>query len=392
MSVSWKETSKYRFKYYYRCGGNKKNSWTIRDITKSEADRFGYNLRLLISYNENSRKDEYPLEVRQWLDGLGPKILEELERRGLVKLAAARRPLVGYMTEYFERHGRNGMADSTRAIWNRAVKRVAEFFGPKFELNQLTSTDGERFEAHLLTLKGRTGPTWSRQTVAKMCGLFKQAVDAAVKEGLLPQNPLEFHGGTSAGANPERDRYIEVKDVLAVLNGLPSAEERLAIGLARFAGLRVPSELKHLKWSDLIRNKDGAIDGIKVRTPKTEKTGNHTKVVPVSEDLAVLLKEAEAVSASKNMFPNVRFPNRLLRTACKQTGTPAWPKLTHNLRASCLTDWVSEFDEVLAAQWGGITVQVLLRHYIRNVRAEVSAREASRKWRAGKNQSQTLSN
>jgi hypothetical protein len=47
-----------------------------------------------------------------------------------------------------------------------------------------------------------------------------------------------------------------------------------------------------------------------------------------------------------------------------RAGLKAWPRLFHNLRASCATDWVERFPAHAVASWCGHSVAVAVRHYL----------------------------
>ena len=54
-----------------------------------------------------------------------------------------------------------------------------------------------------------------------------------------------------AGDPSERRAYVAVEDVERVIEYCPSVLWRLLVALARFGGLRVPSEAFSLTWGDV---------------------------------------------------------------------------------------------------------------------------------------------
>jgi integrase len=60
--------------------------------------------------------------------------------------------------------------------------------------------------------------------------------------------------------------YVSCADVAKVIAATACAEWRVLIGLARYAGLRVPAEALALKWSDV----DWERNRLVVTSPKTE--------------------------------------------------------------------------------------------------------------------------
>lgn len=64
----------------------------------------------------------------------------------------------------------------------------------------------------------------------------------------------------------------------------------------------------------------------------------------------------------------VHDPRLNLRTQfqriIERAGVAAWPRLFHNLRASCATDWDDRFPNHVAAKWLGHSVTIGATHYL----------------------------
>ena len=80
-------------------------------------------------------------------------------------------------------------------------------------------------------------------------------------------NPFSDLKGT-AGANRDRDYFVSLEEIDKVINACPDAEWRLIVALARFGGIRIPSELITLQWSDINWEEDKI-------TIHSEKTASH---------------------------------------------------------------------------------------------------------------------
>ena len=69
----------------------------------------------------------------------------------------------------------------------------------------------------------------------------------------------------------------------------PDAEWRLLFALARWGGLRVPSEALRLRWQDI----DWSNERFTVTSPKTEHhEGHDSRMVPIFPELLAHLREA----------------------------------------------------------------------------------------------------
>jgi len=75
---------------------------------------------------------------------------------------------------------------------------------------------------------------------------------------------------------------VSREDIARIIEMAPDAEWRLIISLARFGGLRVPSEVLLLKWSDV----DWERKRIRISWPKTEHhDGRENREIPIFPEL-----------------------------------------------------------------------------------------------------------
>ena len=89
----------------------------------------------------------------------------------------------------------------------------------------------------------------------------------ALRRKVIDDNPF---GSLKSGPTPSRySRYVTPGEIERVIDACPDAEWRLLFGLARYAGLRIPSESHGLTWSDV----DFDRGRLTVRSPKTERCG-----------------------------------------------------------------------------------------------------------------------
>jgi integrase len=96
------------------------------------------------------------------------------------------------------------------------------------------------------------------------------------------------------------------KETEACLEAAPDLQWRLIIALARFGGLRTPSELVRLRWTDVLWDKERIV----VHSPKTEGyEGKETRVVPLFPELKTLLNEAWEAEAENSEFVITRYRN-----------------------------------------------------------------------------------
>ncbi|HEV3384380.1 MAG TPA: site-specific integrase [Gemmata sp.] len=177
-----------------------------------------------------------------------------------------------------------------------------------------------------------------------------------------------------ANGNSDRQEYVPVETIQAVLDACPSAEWRLIVALSRFGGLRCPSEHLGIAWADIHWD----TGRFTVHSPKTEHIeGKAVRIVPIFPELYPYLRDA--FEAAKPGETNVITRNRCdsgmnngattnWRTTflkiIRKAGVKPWPKLFHGLRASCQTDLANKFPGHVVCEWLGDSLAIAQEHYL----------------------------
>jgi integrase len=152
--------------------------------------------------------------------------------------------------------------------------------------------------------------------------------------------------------------------VEALIDAAP-ADIGLVLALARFAGLRIPSEIAGMVWDDV----DLENGRLLVRSPKTEHHGLSRRYVPVcSPVLRRLLHAAQerAAMGVHRVFPGVTATSNLreaVERVARRCQVSLWPKLFVNLRSSFETELLERFPAKDVASWLGHTVAIQQKHY-----------------------------
>ncbi len=124
-------------------------------------------------------------------------------------------------------------------------------------------------------------------TINKFVKRARQFFKAAVRKGLADFNPFLGVRGASE-QNDARKFFVDQKTTQKVLNACPNVEWRLIVALARFGGIRTPSEFVNLRWIDI--NWDNG--RFTVSSPKTKKLNKPWRVVPLFPELREIMAEA----------------------------------------------------------------------------------------------------
>lgn len=138
------------------------------------------------------------------------------------------------------------------------------------------------------------------------------------------------------------------------------------MALARFGGLRVPSEIHELTWDDI----DFDEKKITVRSPKTEHhEGKESRIIPMFPEIEQALDELwEQPATEGKVFVINQHRGDNLRTRfskiIKRAGVQEWPKPFHNLRSTRETELANQYPIHVVCKWLGNSPNVAMKHYL----------------------------
>jgi integrase len=163
-----------------------------------------------------------------------------------------------------------------------------------------------------------------------------------------------------------RNFFISQSLAEEVLAACPNDEWRLIFALARYGGLRCPSELATLEWTD--------IDWEKGRLVIHEtKRKRHVEVreTPLFPDLRPFLetcfraKDRHPIRAIKRVLCTKNNLRTQMGRILKRARIKQWPKLFQNLRSTRETELVQQGHPVhVVCSWLGNTPKVAGKHYL----------------------------
>ncbi len=310
----------------------------------------------------------HPLDAQTagWLGEIGESIHERLAKVGLVepreKSAVVTWTVGSFLEHYFGTLGEQKRM--TALNYGRARRLLEEFFGKGRRLDSIHEGDADEYRAWLLA------PTKDRKAFALASAAVdlrraRQFFKAAVRRRLIDSNPFaDVRCATQA--NPTRSHFVSQETVEAVIAACPDHDWRLIFALARYAGLRIPSELDELKWTDVNWERNR----ITIHVPKkAHLSGHETRVVPIFAELRPHLEAAfDAVEpGAVYVVPRARGGRNLRRYAeqlLDRAGVAKWPKLFHNLRASRETELLAAHPAHVVFSWIGHTAAVARSHYL----------------------------
>ncbi|MFM8702577.1 MAG: tyrosine-type recombinase/integrase [Planctomycetia bacterium] len=299
-------------------------------------------------------------ETAEWVGRVSDEIHSRLARAGLVPPRAATEAVVTTLGQHLDHLFANlgKQKPTTARNYARACGLLEEFFTRERPLDSITEADADGYKAWLLKT---LAPAWASVDL-RGARLF---LTAAGRRRLIPANPFaEVTCGSQV--NDERIVYVPAMDVERVIAACPDNDWRLVLALPRYAGVRFPSEVIDLKWSDV----DWENSRFTVRQKKLEHhPGRSIRVVPIFAELRPHLERAfrEREEGAVYFLPLARITSNLgthAKRLVTKAGVTLWPKFFTNLRGSCSDDLERRgVTEKAINAWIGNTGRIRQRHY-----------------------------
>ena len=348
-----KDRKGYVVQVFIRC---KLRKLWIGDCSATQAKAIAAHLeRLKVAAETATAAD--PTTTR-WANSVGPRIQSQLAKWGLIEhgtsFATIPKTLAAFVDHYIETM-LAGSAPSTRKRWSNVKRHLTANWLESTTLKSVTVGDCQLFARKL---RSQFKPSHA----GKLIGDAKQLFDSALSHRIIADNP--FSGIDLDDKHDEsREFYLPKAEALKIIEAADPYYACL-IALARFGGLRVPSEPLGLRWID--------VDLPGGRFTVTDQKRSTTRVIPIFPELAARLERLQELAAdgSELVFDRARSSagttwREALEKYARAASVPLWPKLWQNLRASCRTDLEETFPEHVINEWLGHSGRVGRKHYTR---------------------------
>ncbi len=306
-----------------------------------------------------------PDATARWIRDLDEKLSSKLAKVGLIQRRKTA-TLQAFITEYIT--SRVDVKPATREIWSQGERGLVDFFGSGKPVREITAGGAENYKMYLI------GRKLASMTIRKRLQFAKTVFRAMVKHRLIDSSPFA-EVGIQASMDPKRQHFISRDDTAKLMEAAPDCTWRTIIALARYGGLRCPSEVLSVEW----RGVDWEAGRIVVNSPKTEHhPGKATRTIPLFPELRVVLEEAWQLAPEGAVYVVERYReasmgpkgwrNCNLRTQferiIRRVGLEPWPRLFHNLRASRETELAERFPIHVVTAWLGNTPDIASKHYL----------------------------
>ncbi|MBA3483575.1 MAG: site-specific integrase, partial [Pirellulales bacterium] len=308
-----------------------------------------------------------PTQTAAWLAEIGDGLRAKFAWHGLVstKVDAKVLTLGELITAFKSRPGWQSNKPRTRDNKERAFAFALTHFGDDRPINAITAAAAGDFYAWLRLPKASSGAGQGAATANLIASCVFTLFNFALDAELLARNPFK---ALPRAARKGNNANVGVADSLTVIAAMQGSEEKLLFALARWGGLRTPSEPKGLRWCDVDRERERIL----IHSPKTERhEGRETRWIPIFPELRPLIQARfdDAEPGEDYVLPSMRFAittaaTRILRAALRRAGVEPWPRLWHSLRATRQSELTERFPAHVVAGWLGNSVAVANKHYL----------------------------
>lgn len=337
-------------------GDGKRRSIRLGDVSMKSAEEVKRRVEYLVGAIETNTAPE--LDTVKWLVGISDDLHSKLAAVGLVESrASATMTIEKFAAEYVS--GRADIKPRTRINLETCAARLVEHFGADRQMAKVKPGEADEFCAWL---RARYAQATAARTIKRARQFFK----AAVRKDIVRSNPFD---GCKAGHMSNKARAFVVTKEAAdkVLQACPDSQWRVLFALARFGGLRCPSETLNLEWSDV----DWEKSRIRIRSPKKENDESAgERVIPLFPELRPYLEEAWdlAEEGTSHIVTRYRDDSANLRTTLnkiiRRAGLTPWERPWQNLRLSRQTELSATFPLHIVCAWMGNTTAVAAEHYL----------------------------
>jgi integrase len=305
-------------------------------------------------------------QTSAWVGSLpdGDKLLKRLVKLGLVcqrkkptevEVAKAVVVTISKAIERFENHKRPMVAARSMDKLSECLALLQTYLKGERDIRSVSTGDGLEFESW-----GR-GKGFSEAYQRTVNRYAKQFFAFHVEVGTIEENPFRKLKSTSLSATVRH--YVTPEDTIRLLNACPDHKWKVLVGLARYAGLRVPSEAFAITWAHV----DWEQKALLIPSKKTRRYADSRPMPIIPELMEILEKAFEDADVGAEKVVELSYANirRKLPAIIKKAGLKPWEDLFQTLRRSCETHLVSLGHPPHAVSaWLGHSQQVSKDHYL----------------------------
>lgn len=205
--------------------------------------------------------------------------------------------LLDWMKHYGECKLKNGQSNSYHLTINNTIKHLVKYKGGSITLMDVDKDFCLGFIEYLKTAKRKDGKALLKSTSTIYFQCLNSALNEAVKEDVIPFNPITKINSDSKLKMPESTReFLTINELkLLIASECVQGEIKAAFLFSCFCGLRW-SDVKGLKWNDIIKN------GEQYQARLIMKKTNKPIYLPLSNEALRWMPNCSEAKDTENVF------------------------------------------------------------------------------------------
>jgi integrase len=258
--------------------GKRRTVW-LGKMKPEAADLIKTNVEFIIEDKDQGK--DHSDDLRRWIRKLGDKLHGKLAKKGLFPArASVKQTTLGeWSARCIAKYPNAKLA--TQAVWRQGEKGLIEFYGADKPLTAINAGLADDYKLKLIA------DGLAPYTVSKRLQFANKIFISAVDHELIAKNP--FAKVKIKKTMKDRKQFINPADAQKLIDVAPDQDWRLIIALARWGGLRCPSEVLSVTWADV----DWEKGRLRVTSPKTEHhEGKDHREMPLFPELRAELQAA----------------------------------------------------------------------------------------------------
>ncbi len=329
----------------------KRNRVRLGVVTYDVAQQASLRIEKLVS--AKALNQAIDSETVVWLNGVADDVHERLARFGLCepRQPVALAPTLSQWLKTLLEQRQHSLKPASLNRLRQTGDRLTTHFGSDRDISTITAADAAAWRASM------SAEGLSEATIRLHCRNAKTIFKEAIDQEHISKSPCAKLKSSAIAAN--RDRYVTPDETAKLLDAAPNMQWRLLIGLARLAGLRIPSESHGLQWGHV----DWERRRLRVYAPKTDST----RFVPLVPELYDILSEAfdQAPERATNIITlSTNNLHRDFENIIAKAGLVSWDDLWQTLRRSAETMFAMEHPQHAVSKWIGHSIAVSVNHYL----------------------------
>ena len=225
--------------------------------------------------------------------------------------------LIDWMRHYSDHKLKTGQSAAFHIQIDKAIKHLIKYKGEAVTMKDVDKAFCLGFIDYLNNAKRQDGKVMAKVTTAGYFRCLNCALNLAVKEEIIPYNPITKINSDDRIKIPESTReYLTIEEIKTLIASKCINEPtKQAYLFSCFCGLRL-GDIQALTWGDII------LDGTQYRARIVMKKTQKTLYLPLSDEALKWMPERGKAKDTDKVFhlPHHTYINVVLRTWAQNSG------------------------------------------------------------------------